>query len=315
MSQAEPYLLALLEDRAQSAPSYVAVGTFALALLYHAQNRVSEAEQVIELVRAYVERVKDTFSWAVTRAFPIELALRQGELDEARHLSPSVDFDLRPPFWFFYVPQLTRIKLLLAEGTGQSLEEARARLETMDEETHQIHRNNVRIDALALQALVCDTQGDEQAALAKLCAALELGAKGGNIRTFVDLGRPMASLLLRLRERGAESRQTEYVDQILAAFGPGTDREQSATKGSTAGPSEAFVQRGTEELIEPLTRREREVLVLLAQHLTYNEIAEQLIITPGTVSGHAVRIYGKLQVNNRRQAVVKAKALGILPQR
>jgi LuxR family maltose regulon positive regulatory protein len=65
-------------------------------------------------------------------------------------------------------------------------------------------------------------------------------------------------------------------------------------------------------LIEPLTRREQEVLALLAQHLTYKEIGAQLFISPGTVSGHAVRIYQKLQVNNRRQAVLKAQGLGIL---
>ena len=65
-------------------------------------------------------------------------------------------------------------------------------------------------------------------------------------------------------------------------------------------------------MIEHLTRREQEVLALLAQHLTYKEIGEQLFISPGTVSGHAVRIYQKLQVNNRRQAAARAQALGIL---
>jgi ATP/maltotriose-dependent transcriptional regulator MalT len=68
-------------------------------------------------------------------------------------------------------------------------------------------------------------------------------------------------------------------------------------------------------LIEPLTEREHEVLALLAQRLTYKEIGAQLFIAPGTVSQHAVRIYAKLQVNSRHQAVVKAQALGILPQR
>jgi len=57
------------------------------------------------------------------------------------------------------------------------------------------------------------------------------------------------------------------------------------------------------------------VLELLAQRLTYKEIGAQLFISRGTVSGHAVRIYGKLQVNNRRQAVAKALTLGLLSQR
>ena len=314
LSQAEPYLLALLDDRAQSAPSYVTVGAFALALLYHAQNRVSEAEQVIDLVRAYVETLQDTFSWAITRAIAIELALRRGELAEAHRLSPSVDFDLRPPSWLFYVPQLTRIKLLLAEGTGQSLKEARARLEAMDEKMHQIHRNNVRIDVLALQALVCDAQGDKQTALEKLTAALGLGIVGGNIRCFADLGPPMANLLHQYRYEGmpGHTDASPYVDRILAAFGPAAEQEQPVTTSAATGLSSPLILTESGDLLEPLTRREREVLALLAQHLTYKEIAAQLFITPGTVSGHAVRIYQKLQVNNRRQAIAKALAHGVL---
>jgi LuxR family maltose regulon positive regulatory protein len=317
LSQAEPYLLALLDDRAESASSYVTVGAFALALLYYAQNRVSEAEQVIDLVRAYVETLQDTFAWAITRAIAIELALRRGKLAEAHRLSPSVDFDLRPPYWLFYVPQLTRIKLLLAEGTGQSLKEARARLEAMDEKMHQIHRNNVRIEVLALLALVHHALGDEAAAVETLSAALSLGKRGGFIRTFVDLGGPMASLLSRLPHTGKTERSDTslYVDRILAAFGPRTDREQPPTTRSTMGSSSHVVPTEAHGLIEPLTEREHEVLALLAQRLTYKEIGAQLFIAPGTVSQHAVRIYAKLQVNSRHQAVVKAQALGILPQR
>jgi LuxR family maltose regulon positive regulatory protein len=67
-------------------------------------------------------------------------------------------------------------------------------------------------------------------------------------------------------------------------------------------------------LIEPLSERELEVLELLARRLTYKEIAAQLYISPGTVSQHVVRIYGKLQVHNRRQAVTRARALGCLAQ-
>jgi ATP/maltotriose-dependent transcriptional regulator MalT len=77
----------------------------------------------------------------------------------------------------------------------------------------------------------------------------------------------------------------------------------------------SLVQSAAEGLIEPLTGREIEVLALLAQRLTYKEIGAQLFISAGTVSQHAVRIYQKLQVNNRRQAVVKAQALGLLAQR
>lgn len=66
------------------------------------------------------------------------------------------------------------------------------------------------------------------------------------------------------------------------------------------------------ELAEPLTRREREILRLLAQGLTNREIAEELTIVVGTVKAHNHNIYGKLDVNNRTEAVVRAQEMGLI---
>jgi LuxR family maltose regulon positive regulatory protein len=66
-------------------------------------------------------------------------------------------------------------------------------------------------------------------------------------------------------------------------------------------------------LIEPLSQRELEVLHLIALGRTNQEIAQQLIIAPGTVKAHAASIYSKLDVANRTEAVARARQLGILP--
>lgn len=88
-----------------------------------------------------------------------------------------------------------------------------------------------------------------------------------------------------------------YLDQIWAGF---SNRQGTkALQGSAALP-------------EPLTRREFQILELLRGRLTNNEIAEALVISPGTVKGHTIRIYQKLNVENRRQAVQKAISQGIL---
>ena len=57
------------------------------------------------------------------------------------------------------------------------------------------------------------------------------------------------------------------------------------------------------------------MLALLAQGLTNKEIAQRLVISPGTVRQHAYNLYQKLQVNNRQQAVARASDLGILISR
>ena len=167
--------------------------------------------------------------------------------------------------------------------------------------------------------IVHDALGDGARAMEKLSAALSLGRRGGFIRTFVDLGPPMADLLRRYRLEDLAGRNdtAPYVDRILAAFEPETDREQATPTDPSLpsiqpapAPSAGVSTAG--EPIELLTGRELDVLELLAQRLTYKEIGAKLVISPGTVGQHAVRIYGKLGVNNRRQAVAKARALGLL---
>jgi DNA-binding CsgD family transcriptional regulator len=64
---------------------------------------------------------------------------------------------------------------------------------------------------------------------------------------------------------------------------------------------------------EPLTRRELEVLELVAEGLTNREIAQRLTITPGTAKVHISNIYSKLGVNRRVQAITRGQELGILP--
>ena len=78
----------------------------------------------------------------------------------------------------------------------------------------------MRIDVLALQALVYSVLGEEATALEKLGAALELAEPGGFVRNFVDLGPPMADLLARLQRQheASQSAIAPYLAQILAAF-------------------------------------------------------------------------------------------------
>jgi DNA-binding CsgD family transcriptional regulator len=64
--------------------------------------------------------------------------------------------------------------------------------------------------------------------------------------------------------------------------------------------------------LESLTKREIEVLQLLANGASNQEIAVALYLEVSTVKWHNAQIYDKLQVKNRRQAVMRAQSLGIL---
>jgi ATP/maltotriose-dependent transcriptional regulator MalT len=66
------------------------------------------------------------------------------------------------------------------------------------------------------------------------------------------------------------------------------------------------------QLVEQLTRRELEILRLIAEGLSYVEISNQLVIGLNTVRFHVKNIYGKLEVHQRTQAIARAKELRLL---
>ena len=100
-----------------------------------------------------------------------------------------------------------------------------------------------------------------------------------------------------LEDEPAWQRFLAEVHAFLGAMGP--------------EPEPADVQ----ELFPELTPREREVLELIAQGLSNSEIAEQLVITTKTVRNYVSRIYSKLQVAGRAQAIVLAREAGLGQER
>lgn len=73
-------------------------------------------------------------------------------------------------------------------------------------------------------------------------------------------------------------------------------------------------ENSAKPLLEPLTRREQEILELLAEGLTSGEMAERLTLAVSSVRWYIQQIYGKLGVNGKRQAITRASELGLLRQ-
>ena len=101
-----------------------------------------------------------------------------------------------------------------------------------------------------------------------------------------------------------------YVDTLLAAF-PRT--EGRGLKPESLIPTQSsVVNRQSSTLVEPLSERELEVLRLIADGHSNQAIADRLVVAVSTVKKHVNNIYGKLDVQSRTQALVRARDLNLL---
>jgi len=228
----------------------------------------------------------------------------QGRLDEAlswaRERELSIDDDLS---YLREFEHITLARVLIAQYQSDqvagSIHKAVELLERLLQAAKEGKRMGSVIEILVLQTLAHQAQGDIPRALVSLEHALALAEPEGYVRIFVDEGPPMACLLYKALSRGIAP---GYVRQLLASFSVSEPEQAHASSPKTS----------ESEWVEPLTKRELEVLQLIAKGLTNQEIASKLYLSLNTVKVHTRNIYGKLGVHHRAGAVARARTLGIL---
>jgi LuxR family maltose regulon positive regulatory protein len=156
------------------------------------------------------------------------------------------------------------------------------------------------IDMRLQRVLIFRRKQDTAAALGELKLALADARTGGPTSVFVTKGEPMAELLeeyIEVHKRDHKGTKTEFsldfAKKLLSMINAGSPPKM-------------------EDLVEPLSERELEVLYLIAAGLQNKEIGEKLFISLNTVKTHLKNINSKLDVTNRTRAVARAKELGLI---
>ena len=236
-------------------------------------------------------------SW-LTSMEQVLLWLRQGEKERARQWAEHLEHTERP-----HAPlarereEVARARVLLALHQP---DKARRLLEQCLRKAIATGRGEHILEMRVLQAIALEMVHAEQEALTVLAQAIQMAAGEGYLRRFVDEGPVMATLLSRLREQQRRTGEpTTYLDHVLTAFPSNSVKEAKTAKLQVKLP-------------DPLSNRELEVLAELAHGASNQEIAATLVIAVETVKRHVGNILGKLDVNNRTQAVTRAQSLGLL---
>jgi LuxR family maltose regulon positive regulatory protein len=240
-----------------------------------------------------------TYHWFAPHISVLEanLRLRRGDIEAAERWASGVQLsfddqpdEIREPRYFAYA------RLLLAQGQCHEALRLLSRLET------QVRAGGRRLRLITiriLQALAEAALDHQEAARALLAEAIRIAAPEGYTRRFLDEGPGVVRLLPAVRYVAPA-----FVDNLLKAFGSVVPDAVSPVRSTTV-----IIQPG---LPEPLTDQELNVLRLLAEGLSYDGIAERLVITRSTVKWHIHNIYSKLGVNDRVRGIVRAQEVGLI---
>src|SRR5829696_6195098 len=195
--------------------------------------------------------------------------------------------------------QIARTRLTMARGEH---EETLRLLEELRQSAEAAGRTGKLIEILTLQALTLWERSKRERALGTLTRALALAEPEGYVRTFVDEGAAMGELLsaaLEARQRGHPDAAIRIPARYLAKLLAVLAQERAAPDVG-------------EQLSEPLSDRELEVLGLVAAGKSNGEIASSLFVSLSTVKTHINNLYRKLGARSRTQAIARARELDLI---
>lgn len=307
LEKAEECILKYIQLTEAWSPVVALEGFLALARVRQAQGRGVEVRPLVEKARKLALQFEITeLDDLMVDVYDARLSLAQGDVQAAARWVEGRNVDLSSFDSEHWVEQegtisehlrkyalLILARIHIAQGEPQrALEILTPLLSVMK----SLHRTDLVLETLILQAVAHQVSGNSKEALTVLKDALSLGEHGNYVRIFIDEGPVMAKLLYEAAKQGISP---EYCGKLLGCLTHIDHDDQSQS------PLES-------EMIEPLSSREIEVLTLIAEGLSNREIAERLVISLGTVKVHARNIYGKLGVSNRTHAAAKARSIGIL---
>jgi LuxR family maltose regulon positive regulatory protein len=267
---------ALREAETHSRTAFAVMASLGLVRIWRAAGRLDEASDLITTCRRTNRplALPEPFATRVDAAEAYLLV--ESSPSEAGRLIDRMPASLETAF--------LRTRLALVRGDPNGASEVLAQIE--DDLTTPRRR---------LRWQLLDARTGSASSEESLRAALELAAREGFIRCFVDEGDDLLPLL----HEQAGAAPACFVQDVLSAF-------------ETSSRATAPRAEGKQGLVEPLSQREQVVLSYLPSWVSSNEIAAELYISLNTLKSHLRSIYRKLGASSRREAVVLARSRGLL---
>jgi len=255
----------------------------ALAPLYIARGELMKADEVISEAEMFAEQNNFPQRLPEVAKYRIDLLLNNGNATQANLLAEA------------YNLPISQAKVKIEQG---NYHEALTIIQTHRKNAETNEELRAVLEALVMESLCYFHLKEYQKASIILNQALQKAKTGEFVRLFLDKCENMHNLL---SDTSVEPQLLTYRAKLLSEFEHGVLKQKKIIGSGYSG-----------ELIDPLSEREIEILRLIAQGFSNQEISKNLFLALNTVKGHNRNLFGKLGVKNRTEAVLRARQLGIL---
>ena len=264
--------------------------------LLYAQGETEQARSRLEELEASASRPDVKREIHLCQSW---LALNMGDLARAQWWAASLT-EAEAPLAFARRVEETvlRARLHIAEGQPQV---AICLVEPLLQEARDAGRLYAELQLLVLEALAEEASGNRVHACQHLLQAVTRARLQGYQRLFLEEGQVMKTLLQHMLPEVQEPELAAFLRHLLLAFGPALATTPASVEEHPSVPR------------EPLTAQEQRVLGLLAEGASNQKIARALVVELSTAKKHVSNILWKLGVQNRTQAIARARKDGLLP--
>jgi ATP/maltotriose-dependent transcriptional regulator MalT len=295
-AEAEAELTEAVERLARTRPGQISEALVRLAELRRQQGRLEDAVELLDRAEPHLlvalgrAAVALDHGDAVSARDAAERFLRG--LGEARRIDGAAGLELR-----------ARAHVALGE-----LQLARETLDELRSIADRVGTDPVHASASVASGLLAAATGELEQARPELEDASERFARSGAPFEAARARLELAEVLSRLGRRTPASREARLALEAFQALGASLEQKRAAARLQRVGVDDA----GQSAIGGGLSPREREVLRLVGDGLTNQEIAARLVLSEHTVHRHLANMFAKLGVSSRAAAVARAADRGLV---
>jgi LuxR family maltose regulon positive regulatory protein len=277
------------------------------ALLFQAQGDLSSAWKMISRSPCNDRNVNGCYG--IKLDYLIEqarMAILKNDLNHARYLDAQLGNYISSDDVIYAIIRTTlQVRIALAE---QRLGDIPQLIDSSFDRAYQVGLTSLVIELMVLRALYYQASGNILSAVHQMVQALQLASPENFINSIITISPDIGRLLYKTKqhlitiEMIPSHRQIllDYIQVLLSAF---NHHHNEAVNGSIQPDSDL----PSVKLIENLTEKEIEILHMLTTGMSNRDITRHLVISNNTLRTHLKHIYGKLDVHDQTQAILKAR--------